>query len=92
MTREFHYLLADACHNPLISHVMKGLAMVFGEILDRLPFAIEDARADLDYSKRIYDCLLNQDSEKARELMMAHFETFQAFVQRARRPFQEQKS
>jgi GntR family transcriptional regulator, transcriptional repressor for pyruvate dehydrogenase complex len=88
-TREFHYLLADACHNPLISHVMKGLAMAFGKILDKLPFVIEDARTDLDYSRQLYECLINQNSLKAREVMTAHFDTFQAFVQRTKKPEDE---
>jgi GntR family transcriptional regulator, transcriptional repressor for pyruvate dehydrogenase complex len=77
---EFHRLIADACHNPLVSAVMAALAGVFAEILDQVPMRVEDARIDLDYCKKFYDCLVHGRKEKARRLMQEHFDTLETIV------------
>ena len=77
---EFHRLIADACHNPLVSAVMAALAGVFAEILDQVPMRVEDARIDLHYCKKFYDCLVHGRKEKARRLMQEHFDTLETIV------------
>ena len=81
---EFHRLIADACHNPLVSAVMAALAGVFTEILDQVPMRIEDGRIDLDYCKMFYDCLVHGRKEKARKLMQEHFDTLETIVREGR--------
>ena len=72
---EFHYLIADSCHNPLISHMMKALATVFERLLDRFPLTTEDAWEELDLNKRLYKCLQQRDGDGASRLMITHFES-----------------
>ncbi len=81
---EFHYLVAEMCHNTLISHVMRALAAVFAKVLDLSPLNIDDAWVDLAYSKRLYECFLRRDGEGARRVMVAHFDTLQGIIVRWR--------
>jgi GntR family transcriptional regulator, transcriptional repressor for pyruvate dehydrogenase complex len=77
---EFHTLVADACHNPLFSHVMKALTMVFKKVLDQLPLDIEDGKADLDYSKQLYEAFLRRDSATAYDVMLSHFDRLKRHI------------
>lgn len=79
---EFHRLIADACHNRLISAVMEGMGQVFLEILSQIPFTLEDAQGDLEYNKKFYDYLLHGKKEEARKLMETHFNTLAEIVER----------
>jgi DNA-binding FadR family transcriptional regulator len=79
---EFHRLIADACHNRLISAVMEAMVQVFLEILSQIPFTLEDAKGDLAYNKKFYEYLLNGNKEKARKLMEIHFDTLADIVER----------
>jgi len=79
---EFHRLIADACHNRLISAVMEAMVQVFLEILSQIPFTLEDARGDLEYNKKFYEYLLHGKKEKARKLMETHFNTLTEIVER----------
>lgn len=79
---EFHRLIADACHNRLISAVMEAMVQVFLEILSQIPFTLDDARGDLEYSKKFYEYLLHGQKEKARKLMETHFDTLAEIVKR----------
>jgi GntR family transcriptional repressor for pyruvate dehydrogenase complex len=81
---EFHRLISDACHNPLVSAVMAALTGVFSEILTRVPMQIEDGRVDLEYCKRFYDCLVHGRSEEARALMQEHFDTLEEIIREGR--------
>lgn len=81
---EFHRLIADACHNPLVSAVMAALVGVFIEILDQVPMRVEDGRIDLEYCKRFYECLVHGRSEEARVLMQEHFDTLEAIIREGR--------
>ena len=79
---EFHRLIADACHNRLISAVMEAMVQVFLEILSQIPFTLEDAKGDLAYSKKFYEYLLHGKKEKARKLMETHFNSLSEIVGR----------
>jgi GntR family transcriptional repressor for pyruvate dehydrogenase complex len=79
---EFHRLIADACHNRLISAVMEAMVQVFLEILSQIPFTLEDAQGDLEYNKKFYEYLLHGNKEKARKLMETHFDTLAEIVER----------
>lgn len=79
---EFHLLIADACHNRLISAVMEAMVQVFLDILSQVPFTLEDAQGDLEYNKKFYEYLLHGKKEKARKLMETHFNTLTEIVER----------
>jgi len=81
---EFHRLLAEACHNPMISAVMAAVAQVFVEIIARIPMTAEDNRIDLEYCLRLYDCLVDQRPEEARSLMVDHFQVLLEILGRVR--------
>lgn len=82
----FHRLLADACHNRLISAVMEALTTIFLEILSKIPMTLEDAKGDLAYNRRFYDCLVDRDGKSAQEWMVKHFETLSKIIERTRIP------
>jgi DNA-binding FadR family transcriptional regulator len=71
---EFHALVADACHNPLFSHVTKALTLVFEKVLDQMPLGLEDFRDDLEHSKKLYEAFQRRDGSTAREVMFRHFD------------------
>lgn len=77
---EFHRLIADACHNPLVSAVMSGMVKIFEDIIATVPMSVEDGLIDLDFCKRFYDCLLHRRKEKSRTLMIAHFDTLVSII------------
>ena len=82
---EFHRLIADACHNRLISAVMEAMVQVFLEILSKVPFTLEDAKGDLEYNKKFYDYLLHGKKEEARQLMVIHFNTLTEILERLKK-------
>ncbi len=88
---EFHRLIADACHNRLISAVMEAMVQVFLEILSQIPFTLEDARGDLEYNKKFYQYLLHGKKEEARKLMETHFNTLAEIVERWKKESKGQK-
>jgi DNA-binding FadR family transcriptional regulator len=71
---EFHKLVADACHNPLFSHVMKALTLVFEKVLDQMPLGLEDFRDDLEHGRKLYEAFRRRDASTAREVMFRHFD------------------
>jgi len=81
---EFHQLIADACHNPLISEVMAAMMKVFAEIIRTVPMSLEDGRVDLDFCKRFYECLLHRRGQGATELMIAHFDVLNDIIKSSR--------
>jgi GntR family transcriptional repressor for pyruvate dehydrogenase complex len=82
---EFHRLIAEACHNRLISMVMEALVNVFIEILSKIPMTIEDAKVDLDYCKKIYHYLVYSKRKKAHDLMINHFKTLTQIIEHPKR-------
>jgi GntR family transcriptional repressor for pyruvate dehydrogenase complex len=82
---EFHRLIAEACHNRLISMVMEALVNVFIEILSKIPMTLEDAKVDLDYCRRTYNYLACRNKNKAHDLMINHFKTLAQIIERPQR-------
>ena len=82
---DFHRLIANACHNGLISTVMDAFVKVFLEILSKVPMTLEDARGDLEYSKKFYEYLLHGQKHEARELMITHFNTLSDIIERSKK-------
>jgi len=82
---DFHRLIANACHNRLISTVMEAFVKVFLEILSKVPMTIEDARGDLEYSKKFYEYLLHGQKKKARKLMITHFNTLSEIIEHSKK-------
>jgi len=82
---DFHRLIGDACHNRLISTVMDSFVKVFLEILSKVPMTLEDARGDLEYNKKFYEYLLHGQKQKARKLMITHFNTLSEIIKRSKK-------
>lgn len=81
---KFHQQIADACHNPLISAVTAAIMKVFEEIIPAVPMSLEDVRVDLDFCKRLYECILQRRGQEASKLMIAHFDTLNDIIQNSR--------
>jgi GntR family transcriptional regulator, transcriptional repressor for pyruvate dehydrogenase complex len=71
---EFHRLLADACHNKLISSFMEAVTRVHADVFGKLPLTSEVGIKDLAYNKKIFDCLVRRDRARIGKLMVRHFE------------------
>ena len=73
---EFHRLLANACHNKLISGFMEAVTKVHQDLFGKLKLTSEVGIKDLEYNKRIFDCLVKRDRDHIRKLMVDHFDIF----------------
>ena len=73
---EFHRLLANACHNKLISGFMEAVTKVHQDLFGKLNLTSEVGIKDLEYNKRIFDCLVKRDRDYIRKLMVDHFDIF----------------
>jgi GntR family transcriptional repressor for pyruvate dehydrogenase complex len=73
---EFHRLLANACHNKLISSFMEAVTKVHEDLFGELKLTSEVGVKDLAYNKKIFDCLVNRDKDHIRKLMVDHFDIF----------------
>jgi DNA-binding FadR family transcriptional regulator len=73
---EFHRLLADACHNKLISSFIGAVIKVHEDLFKKLALTREVGIKDLEYNKKIFECLVKRDKECIRGLMVDHFEIF----------------
>lgn len=85
---EFHSLIADSTHNPVISLTMKTLFDVVKEmtleITDNLPKRIETSSRAVVYHKRILKALREKDSKKVYELMQKHVLQIQEGLKKAK--------
>jgi DNA-binding FadR family transcriptional regulator len=79
---EFHRLVGEACHNRLISMVLKALANVFEEILAKIPLTLEDAEYDLEHCRKIHQCLVQRKKKMAQDLMVDHFKILAKIIER----------
>jgi DNA-binding FadR family transcriptional regulator len=77
---EFHALVADACHNPLFSHLMKAMSVVFEKVLDQVPLDLEIVRYDLDHCRQLYKAFEQRDRARAYDLMASHFDKLRQFI------------
>jgi DNA-binding FadR family transcriptional regulator len=73
---EFHRLLANACHNKLISGFMEAVTKVHQDLFGKLNLTSEVGIKDLEYNKRIFDCLVKRERDHIRKLMVDHFDIF----------------
>lgn len=73
---EFHRLLANACHNRLISSFMEAVTKVHEEIFQQLPLNLDVGIEDLEYNKEFIECLVHRDKDRIRKLMRTHFDIF----------------
>jgi len=73
---EFHRLLANACHNKLICGFMEAVTKVHEDLFEKLELTAEVGGKDLEYNKRIFDCLVKRDRDHIRKLMVDHFDIF----------------
>lgn len=88
---EFHRLIAEACHNRLISMVMEALVNVFIEILSKIPMTLEDAKVDLEYCRKTYNYLACRKKKKAHDLMVNHFKTLAQIIEHPKRNHRKKK-
>jgi DNA-binding FadR family transcriptional regulator len=73
---EFHSLIAEATHNPVISLTMNPMFDVLkemnSEVKKNLPRAVEVSRQSTMYHKRIVKALQEKNSQRVYELMLKH--------------------
>ena len=73
---EFHSLIAEATHNPVIALTMKTLFDVVKEMTlemkDNLPKRIEVSSHAVDFHKKILNALREKNSERVYKLMLKH--------------------
>ena len=81
---DFHRYIANACHNPFISHLMEALVKAFQMVFTKAP-VITDARRDIEYNRAFYRCLKERNGEEAARLMEDHFNTLDSMVSAASR-------
>ncbi len=81
---DFHSHMANACHNPFISHLMEALVKAFQMVFTKSP-VITDARKDMEYNRAFYRCLKERNGEEAARLMEDHFNTLDSMVSAASR-------
>jgi GntR family transcriptional repressor for pyruvate dehydrogenase complex len=74
---EFHRLLANACHNRLISSFMEAVTKVHEDIFSRLTLNLEVGIQDLEYNRKFIECLISRDRVRIRKLMISHFDIFE---------------
>lgn len=86
---EFHRLLANACHNRLISVFMEAVTKVHEDMFRELPLTLELGIQDLEYNKKFIDCLVDRDKDRIRKLMVSHFDMFKEFVDSLQRQSEE---
>jgi uncharacterized membrane protein len=54
-------------------------------ILTKIPFSLEDSRGDLAYNKKFCEYLLHGHQEEAHKLMVTHFNTLTAIMERCKK-------
>ena len=53
---------------------MEAVTKVHEDLFKKLELTMEVGRKDLEYNKRIFDCLVKRDRDRIRGLMVDHFE------------------
>jgi len=69
----FHNLIAEACHNRLISVVMKSVTLISWEFTSQWQLSVKHGWLDYNINWNFYDCLLNRRSEGAQKLVHEHY-------------------
>lgn len=73
---EFHYLIAEAVHNPVIALTMRTLFDVLKEmtleINKNLPARARNSRNAVVYHRKILDAFREKNSQRVYELMLKH--------------------
>jgi GntR family transcriptional repressor for pyruvate dehydrogenase complex len=73
---EFHSLIAESTHNPVITLSMRTMLGVVEEmtlqLTDNLPKRIENSRHAASYHNKILKALREKDSQRVYELMLKH--------------------
>jgi len=78
---EFHALVADACHNPLFSHLMRAMTDVFEKVLNQVPLLDpEIGRYDLEHCRQVYEAFERRDRARAYNLMAKHFDKLKQYI------------
>jgi GntR family transcriptional repressor for pyruvate dehydrogenase complex len=85
---EFHSLIAEATHNPVIALSMKTLFDVVKEMTlemkDNLPKRIEISSHAVDFHKKILNALREKNSQKVHDLMFKHILQIQEGLKKAK--------
>jgi len=72
---DFHLLIANACHNVMISAVMEAVIDVFKEIIRDIQLTEEEYEVDLKSNKAFYKFIQERNAENAVKEMEIHFES-----------------
>lgn len=85
---EFHSLIAEATHNPVIALTMKTLFDVVKEMTlelkDNLPKRIEVSSHAVDFHKKILNALRKKNCQKVHDLMFKHILQIQEGLKKAK--------
>jgi DNA-binding FadR family transcriptional regulator len=85
---EFHSLIAEATHNPVIALTMKTLFDVVKEMTlemkDNLPKRIKISSHAVDFHKKILNAFRGKNSQKVHDLMLKHILQIQEGLKKAK--------
>jgi DNA-binding FadR family transcriptional regulator len=85
---EFHALMAESTHNPVITLTMKTLLDVLNkmslEVLDNSPKNIEISGHSIIYHKKIFKALQEKNGQKVFDLMLKHVLQIQGGLKRVK--------
>ena len=81
---EFHILASHAAHNRLLFALMNALFELYKVVYGKVVFTEDESRADLGQHWEILEAIRNRDGEKARQILINHFQLAQQVFKRKR--------
>jgi DNA-binding FadR family transcriptional regulator len=79
---EFHSLIAQACQNRLITSAMNAAIKISREFTSKLKFSLEEGNIDFEFNCQFFDCIQDNQPERAKSIMSDHFERSRLLVER----------
>ena len=79
---EFHSLIAQACQNRLITSAMNAALKISREFTSKLNLSLEEGKEDFEFNRQFFDCIQDNEPDKATSLMREHFERSRLLVER----------
>jgi GntR family transcriptional regulator, transcriptional repressor for pyruvate dehydrogenase complex len=78
---EFHRLVANACHNPVLSIVVTAINDSIRDAIYRSKLTYEMRRQVVRYHRELFEAISKRDQERARVVMEEHVVAVQRHVQ-----------
>lgn len=70
---EFHQLVADACHNRMISAALSAAIKISRDFTSRMPLSPREGKRDLSSNEQFFECVKERKTDSAQSLMREHF-------------------